>query len=121
MKNAFVQFATLLHKFYAEQPAEQMQVDALLAWVYEEDHAGRRVRVTDIVVMQRFGTLPTVNARLKRMAAQGLITTVVGTDRRTRVVQLTPKGVEQLENREALLREAAASELRRTRSASRST
>jgi DNA-binding MarR family transcriptional regulator len=61
------------------------------------------------MVRARFGTLPTVNRRLKDMTSRGLLEMVVGTDRRTRVVRVTPKGERVLENRNALLLAAEAS------------
>ena len=117
MKNAFVQFAMVLHKFYAEQPRESVEADAVLSHVYEESHNGSELRVTDLVRAERFGTLPTVNRRLREMMARGLIEMVPGTDRRTRIVCVSAKGEQMLENRAALLREAAASVARRQRPA----
>lgn len=65
MKNTFVQFANLLHRFYAEQPAEYVAMDALLAYVYEANQMDVPVRVTDLVRLERFGTLPTLNRWLE--------------------------------------------------------
>ena len=117
MKNAFVQFANLLHAFYAQQPAESREVDAMLAWIYEQNQLRIPVRVTDLVTTQRFGTLPTVNKRLKDIKTRGLVQITTGSDRRTRLVTVTAEGESILHNREALLREAAASEARRRASA----
>ena len=113
MKNTFVQFANLLHRFYAEQPAEYVAMDALLAYVCEANQMDVPVRVTDLVRLERFGTLPTLNRRLKNMTARGLVEMVVGDDRRTRLIRVSPAGEAMLDNRASLLREAAASEVRR--------
>ena len=113
MKNTFVQFANLLHKFYAEQPSECVAMDALLAYAWEANQTNVPVRVTDLVRLERFGTLPTINRRLKDMVARGLIEMVVGEDRRTRLVRVSARGEAMLDNRASLLREAAASEARR--------
>jgi len=117
VKNAYVQFANLLHKFYAEQPAASAEIDATLSFAYEAEQAGNPLRVTDLVRAERFGTLPTVNRRLKDMVARGLIEMPAGADRRTRLIRVLPAGERLLENRAALLREAHASEVRRAASA----
>ena len=97
-----------MHEFYAKQSPETAAADSLLAYLYEAEHVGQAIRVTDLVRAERFGTLPTVNRRLKELTAGGLVEMAVGTDRRTRVVRVTPKGERVLENRNALLLAAEA-------------
>jgi len=113
MGNMFVQFTNAVHTFYASEPSGAAEDDALMAWVQDHNQRSIPVRVTDLVRLERFGTLPTLNRRLKNMTARGLVEMVVGDDRRTRLIRVSPAGETMLDNRASLLREAAASEVRR--------
>ncbi|NBU59799.1 MAG: hypothetical protein EBS23_08595 [Betaproteobacteria bacterium] len=108
MKNTFVRFTNLVQKLYAEQSADCAEVDALLAHIYTQNEAQVPVCITDLVRAERFGTLPTLSKRLQDMERRDLITVMTGTDRRTRLVQVGPGGMQVLENRAKLLGEAVA-------------
>ena len=103
MGNMFVEFTNRVHQFYSEQPQGAAEVDALLAYIYGQNQQGRPVRVTDLVRIGHYGTLPTVHRRLKALAEDAMVTLTVGTDKRTRHVAVAPRGVALLESRSSLL------------------
>ena len=96
-------FLDRLHRFYAEAGDSAPELDALLCHIYECNQLGQPVCSTDLVRALRFGTLPTLNTRLTRMLKSGLVKQVVGSDRRVRFIELTPKGIATLEQRLELL------------------
>ena len=92
-----------LHRFYAHSPDVTPELDAVLCYIFECNLTKAPVCSTDLVRLQRFGTLPTITARLASLAQEGLIKQVVSQDRRIKLLQVTPKGVASLEARERLL------------------
>ena len=92
-----------LHRFYFASTETSPELDALLCYILECNVAGNPVCSTDLVRMQRFGTLPTLTGRLARLSETGLITQVVADDRRIKLLEVTPKGVASLESRQQLL------------------
>jgi DNA-binding MarR family transcriptional regulator len=92
-----------LHRFYAESADFTPELDAVLCHILECNLAKVPVCSTDLVRLQRFGTLPTITARLASLVQEGLVKQVVSDDRRIKLLQVTPKGVASLEARDRLL------------------
>ncbi len=92
-----------LHRFYAAHPGESREDDALLCHVL--DHNQRKVRIcsTDLVRSQLFGTLPTVTGRLARLLERGLLRQITDGDRRIRLLEVTKRGIELLDQRSYLV------------------
>lgn len=92
-----------LHRFYAAHPGESREDDAVLCHVL--DHNQRKVRIcsSDLVRSQLFGTLPTVTGRLARLLERGLLRQVTDVDRRIRLLEVTKRGIEFLEQRSDIL------------------
>ncbi|MBU3693208.1 MAG: hypothetical protein FGM40_00035 [Rhodocyclaceae bacterium] len=107
MGNMFVNFTNAIQDFYAGQPAGAAEDDALLAWICAQNALQQPVRITDLVRTGRFGTLPTLHRRLRLLAGAGFLTLVVGPDRRTRMVSVSPVGLARLDSRSSLLGEVA--------------
>jgi hypothetical protein len=118
LKNTFVNFTNRVQQLYATHPAESVEVDALLTHLHEQNQSGVPVCITDLVRADRFGTLPTLSKRLHEMEARGLIRVTPGADRRTRLVTVDQAGLQLLDERAALLREALEAAGRKLESAS---
>lgn len=101
--DAAARILSALHLFYADNPVCSAELNGLLAWIYEQNAGGRTVCSTDLVRERRFGTLPTVTARISQLTDQGLIYQDVGRDRRVKLLKLTPAGEQVLEERGALM------------------
>ncbi len=103
---SFVQLVTLLHEFYADAPAGARDLDDLLAYICGQNAAGRHLRSTDLVRMQRFGTLPTLTAKIHKLIELGLIVQSIHEDRREKHLEATPAAERLLRSRFDMLGKA---------------
>ena len=99
-------FISLLHNFYAGEPAGTRDLDDLLAFIYQENNAGRHLRVTDLVRLQHFGSLPTLTHKVQRLITLGLVVQTVSSDRREKHIEATPAAEQLFQSRYALLQQA---------------
>jgi len=93
-----------VHRYYANTAGCCRADDALLCHLLECNLDQIPVNSTDLVRLQRFGTLPTLTSRLARLSRDGLIEQVVAEDRRVRLLRVTGKGVALLEARDRLFK-----------------
>ncbi len=98
-----VRFMTALHEFYAHAPAGTPDLDDLIAFIAAQNSAGRSVRSTDLVRMQRFGTLPTLTAKIHKLLELGLVVQSTHEDRREKHLDATPAAERLLRSRYELL------------------
>ena len=101
-----VRFMTTLHEFYADAPAGTRDLDDLLAYICEQNSAGKHVRSTDLVRMQRFGTLPTLTGKIHKLIELGLVVQSIHEDRREKHLEATPAAERLLRSRFDLLNRA---------------
>ncbi len=101
-----VNVLSLLHNFYAGTPAGTRDLDDLLAFIYQENAAGRHLRVTDLVRLQHFGSLPTLTHKVQRLITLGLVVQTVAGDRREKNIEATPAAELLFQSRYALLQQA---------------
>ena len=94
-----VRFMTLLHEFYADAPAGTRDLDDLLAYICGQNSTGSHVRSTDLVRMQRFGTLPTLTAKIHKLIELGLVVQSIHEDRREKHLEATPAAERLLRSR----------------------
>ena len=92
-----------LHRFYAANPHESREDDALLCHVLEHNLSKVRICSTDLVRSRLFGTLPTVTGRLARLIERGFLRQVTDSDRRIRLLEVTKRGIDLLEQRSAIV------------------
>ncbi len=101
-----VRFMTTLHEFYADAPAGTRDLDDLIAFIAAQNSAGKDVRSTDLVRMQRFGTLPTLTAKLQKLIELGLVVQSIRDDRREKHLEATASAERLLRSRYDLLNQA---------------
>ena len=91
-----------LHLLYGSSGKGAPELDALLRDLFEAQVAGNLKCSADLVRERRFGTLPTVTARIAKLVEQGLLKAVIGSDRRIHLLEVTPKGMALLAARDRL-------------------
>lgn len=91
-----------LYLLYAGSDTDAPKLDALLCRLYEAQCEGRPLCSTDLVLERRFGTLPTVTARIATLVELGMLQAVIASDRRIRLLELTSKGAKLLAERDRL-------------------
>lgn len=102
--NPFVQFTNLLQGLYSDPATpDNCRTDTLLAMIQDHNRRGQPLCITDLVKMERFGTLPTLSKHLAQMQQSELIRIEPGPDRRTRLVMVAEKGKQLLKERAAAL------------------
>jgi len=95
-----------LHRFYARNPDESLADDALLAYVIDCNQRKEPVCSSHLLRCGLFGSLATVTSRLASLLSRGLIVQVVDAERQIRLIEVSAKGIELLEQRSRLLKAA---------------
>lgn len=107
MANAYLQLANLLAAFAHEgDGAEEWERDKILLHVF--GRSGSVTTISDLLRTESFGTLPTLQKRLRRLIEIGLASATAGKDKRTRVITLTAEGLKHLNARGKRIRAAVA-------------
>lgn len=82
------------------QPATEYEgCDELLAYLHEADCRNQMVSMNDLVYTRDFGTSPTIQRKVKALHSRGFVDLRrIETDKRARIVAITPKGITHLED-----------------------
>lgn len=73
--------------------------DELLAYLHDADIRGQIVSMNDLVYTRDFGTSPTIQRKVKSLNTRGFVEVKrIESDKRARIVAITPKGVAHLED-----------------------
>lgn len=105
MASIYLRLSNLLDAFCREGDGpEEWEGDRILLHLFSLK--GKPATVGELLRTQSFGTLPTLQKRLRRLLRLGLVSAVVGEDRRTRVISMTDAGSDHLQARGRRLQEA---------------
>lgn len=106
LNKSYARFLNLMRAFTQDNPDPEVEgCEEILAFVAEECWSGKAVRMTDLTRSMELGTAPTVHKKVAALAKKGFLTFHEhSSDKRSRVMSITPVGEAFLEDRARLFK-----------------
>lgn len=101
MRYPFARFQNILLAARKENPDPELETcEEVLSYIAEKSVSGHEVRITDLIMLQVFGTGPTVHRKCNLLTERGYLGFEISkTDKRVKILALTKNGHKHLANR----------------------
>lgn len=101
MRHPFARFQNILIAARQQNPDAEIEgCEEVLSYIAESKYEGREIRITDLIMLQVFGTGPTVHRKCNLLTERGYLDFEVSkSDKRVKILALTKNGHKHLADR----------------------